>query len=36
VKMRSAGADAFVAGSSSVFSGPDIAGNIERLRRCAE
>ncbi len=35
-KMRSAGADAFVAGSSSVFSGPDIAGNIERLRRCAE
>ena len=36
VKMRAAGADTFVAGSSSVFSGPDIAGNIERLRRCAE
>lgn len=36
VKMRAAGADTFVAGSSSVFSGPDIAANIEKLRRCAE
>ncbi len=36
VKMRAAGADTFVAGSSSVFRGPDLAGNIEELRRCAE
>ena len=36
VKMRAAGADVFVAGTSSVFSGTDIAGNIEKLRRCVE
>ena len=36
VKMRAAGADTFVAGSSSVFHGTDIAANIEELRRCAE
>ena len=36
VKMRAAGADTFVAGSSSVFAGPDTAANIEKLRRCAE
>ena len=36
LKMRAAGADTFVAGSSSVFSGADIASNIEKLRRCAE
>ena len=34
VKMRSAGADTFVAGSSSVFRDEDLAGNIEELRRC--
>jgi ribulose-phosphate 3-epimerase len=32
VKMREAGADLFVCGSSSVFSGDDLAGNIRRLR----
>ena len=36
VKMRATGADTFVAGSSSVFAGPDTAANIEKLRRCAE
>ena len=36
VKMRSAGADTFVAGSSSVFRDENLAGNIEELRRCAE
>ena len=31
VKMRAAGADLFVGGSSSVFCGDDIAGNIRRI-----
>jgi len=34
VKMRAAGADTFVAGSSSVFRGEDLRSNIEHLRRC--
>ena len=36
VKMRAAGADVFVAGTSSVFAGTDIAGNIEKLRGCVK
>ncbi len=31
-RMRAAGADLFVCGSSSVFSGDDLAGNIRKLR----
>ena len=33
-KMRSAGADTFVAGSSSVFRDGNLSANIEELRRC--
>lgn len=36
VKMRRAGADTFVAGSSSVFAGPDLKANIAELVRCVE
>ena len=35
-KMRAAGANVYVAGSSSIFRDGDIPGNIRKLRRCVE